>query len=91
MDIDIMTDPQRYGYELCPQCLGHGLSLHDPDGACKCCCCGGLGLVQKEGAEKKRYEAPAIISGGLSMVEKDGAAVQARPDKESKGTNSVTF
>ena len=48
MDVDILFDPQRYGYEVCPHCNGYGSSLKDPVGVDKCCLCGGLGLVKRD-------------------------------------------
>jgi hypothetical protein len=54
VDVDIMSDPQRYGYEVCPYCIGQGESLHDPAGGCKCWLCGGLGLVKKDNVKEFR-------------------------------------
>lgn len=48
MDVDIMFDPERYGYQVCPHCNGYGSSLKDPTGVDKCSLCSGLGLVKKD-------------------------------------------
>jgi len=48
MDVDIMFDPQRYGYEVCPHCNGHGSSLRNLAGVEKCIMCGGLGLIKRD-------------------------------------------
>lgn len=52
MDVDIMSDPQKYGYEVCPHCIGHGISLNGPAEDCTCCFCGGLGLEKKDKKDK---------------------------------------
>lgn len=44
MNIDIILNPQKYGYGECPHCNGYGSSLKED--ARTCSRCGGSGLVQ---------------------------------------------
>lgn len=48
MNIDILFDPGRYGYQACPHCKGYGSSSKDLDGVNICSLCGGAGLVKSE-------------------------------------------
>lgn len=50
--IEIMMDPQKYGYKQCPHCNGYGSSLKDPDGVDTCTVCHGSGLLREEEAEQ---------------------------------------
>lgn len=43
MNIEIMMNPQKHGYQECPHCNGYGSSLRE-DGP-TCSRCGGSGLV----------------------------------------------
>jgi DnaJ-class molecular chaperone len=47
MNFDILMNPEKYGYEMCPHCNGYGSSLKDPVGVNSCTKCGGVGLVKK--------------------------------------------
>ena len=42
-DMDVMLDPQKYGYDQCPHCNGYGSSLKET--ADRCTVCDGTGLV----------------------------------------------
>lgn len=53
LDVKIMMNPEKYGYEVCNHCNGYGSSLKDPIGVNKCTICGGSGLVKKEQAETR--------------------------------------
>jgi len=44
-EIEIMFNPDKYGYKECPHCNGYGSSLKES--APRCTKCGGLGLVKK--------------------------------------------
>lgn len=48
LNVDIMLDPEKYGYEECSHCNGYGSSLKDPADVNKCSKCGGSGLTKKE-------------------------------------------
>jgi DnaJ-class molecular chaperone len=48
MDVDIIFDSERYGYDVCPHCNGHGVSLRDPAEGDTCILCGGLGLLKRD-------------------------------------------
>ena len=54
MDVDILLDPEKYGYQVCPHCNGYGSSLKDPQGVNRCSLCGGLGLVKIEKDKQQR-------------------------------------
>jgi DnaJ-class molecular chaperone len=54
MNVKIMMDPERYGYEQCPHCNGHGSSLRDPEGVNTCTRCGGSGLIRKQDAPPQK-------------------------------------
>ena len=43
--MDIMNDPEKYGYEVCPNCNGYGSSLKEEEDTCTQC--NGFGLVEK--------------------------------------------
>jgi DnaJ-class molecular chaperone len=49
--VDIMLNPEKYGYKQCPHCNGYGSSLKDPDGVDTCTMCHGLGLIREEKEE----------------------------------------
>ena len=44
--MELMLNPEKYGYKECSFCNGYGASLKET--APKCTKCGGLGLVKKE-------------------------------------------
>ncbi|MFC1591649.1 hypothetical protein ACFL43_03895 [Thermodesulfobacteriota bacterium] len=46
--IEIMINPDKYGYEVCGHCNGYGSSMKDPEGVDTCTRCGGSGLVKKK-------------------------------------------
>lgn len=48
MNIEIMMNPDKYGYIECPHCNGYGSSFKDPEGVNRCSKCNGDGLVKKE-------------------------------------------
>jgi len=48
MKIEILMDPEKYGYEVCDHCNGYGSSFQDPNDVDRCSKCGGSGLVKKE-------------------------------------------
>jgi len=43
--MELMLNPEKYGYVECKHCNGYGTSLKED--APKCTVCGGLGLVKK--------------------------------------------
>ena len=53
-DMDVMMNPQKYGYDECPHCNGYGSSLKDD--APRCCICDGTGLVKVEEVEEKEVK-----------------------------------
>ena len=46
--LDMMCDPEKYGYTVCDHCNGYGSSLKEE--AERCTKCNGTGLVKKEDA-----------------------------------------
>ncbi len=44
----IIFDSERYGYDVCLLCNGHGVSLRDPTEGDRCILCGGFGLVKRD-------------------------------------------
>lgn len=46
IDMKIMMDPEKYGYQICTHCNGYGSSLKESSD--RCTACGGSGLVKKE-------------------------------------------
>lgn len=44
--MDILFNPAKYGYVVCPHCNGYGSSLKEESSVCTRC--GGFGLVKKE-------------------------------------------
>ena len=44
--MELMLNPEKYGYVECKHCNGYGTSLKES--ALKCTKCGGLGLVKKK-------------------------------------------
>ncbi len=49
--IEIMFNPEKYGYEVCSHCNGYGSSLKDSAGVDRCSQCGGMGLIKQEEKE----------------------------------------
>jgi DnaJ-class molecular chaperone len=45
-NIEIMLNPEKFGYMKCPHCNGYGSSLKDPEGVNRCTKCSGSGLVK---------------------------------------------
>ena len=45
MDVKVMFEPEKYGYEICPHCNGYGSSLKED--SYRCTKCYGLGLIKK--------------------------------------------
>ena len=43
-----ISNPEKYGLEMCSHCNGYGSSLKDPEGVDRCTRCGGTGLMPKE-------------------------------------------
>ena len=54
MNMDIILNPEKHGYEECKHCNGYGSSLKDPEGVDVCTICGGSGLVKKQESEDDR-------------------------------------
>ena len=48
MDIKILMEPEKYGYEICSHCNGYGSSFKDPENVDRCSKCAGHGVVKKE-------------------------------------------
>jgi len=46
LDMNIMMNPEKYGYKMCSHCNGYGSSLKESSD--RCTKCGGSGLVKKE-------------------------------------------
>jgi DnaJ-class molecular chaperone len=46
MNIEIMMNPEKHGFEQCDNCNGYGSSLKESSP--KCSKCGGSGLVKKK-------------------------------------------
>jgi DnaJ-class molecular chaperone len=46
MDIEIMMNPDKYGYIEYPHCNGYGSSPKDPEGVNRCTRCDGTGLIR---------------------------------------------
>ena len=49
LSMEVMMDPQKYGYSVCPHCNGYGSSLKDAPGVNTCTLCGGSGLIKDTG------------------------------------------
>lgn len=47
--MDIMFEPEKYGYKVCGHCNGYGSSLKEESD--KCTKCGGRGIIKKEEKE----------------------------------------
>lgn len=49
MDIEVMLDPEKYGFKVCPHCNGYGSSLKESGSTCSKC--NGSGLIKKDNAD----------------------------------------
>ena len=54
--LEIMLNPEKYGYTECSHCNGYGSSLKDPEDVNICTRCHGTGLIkgQKEAISNDR-------------------------------------
>jgi DnaJ-class molecular chaperone len=60
IDLQIMWNPEKYGYEQCPHCNGYGSSLKEDQNTCSRCF--GSGLVKKADRETDTRQRP--VDGG---------------------------
>ena len=55
--IDVMLNPEKYGWKECPHCHGYGSSLVDHEDVLRCTRCDGSGLIKmtvEEALSKKK-------------------------------------
>ena len=48
MDVKILMEPEKYGYEVCQHCNGYWSSFKDPENSNICSKCDGHGVVKKK-------------------------------------------
>ena len=78
LSVEVMMNPDKYGYEACDDCNGYGSSLKEDSD--KCTSCGGSGLVKKSKEE---------IDGEFILDEYKKAEATRRVNKAMEDIHSV--